>query len=91
MTFDVSGVVSVLCVDFLQACGSYRRGKSHCGDVDVLIRPPEGLEVREGGTGGGGWERLSQAESLVLCVCRREREMMSSFPIKDLLARTRRG
>lgn len=29
-----------------QACGSYRRGKSHCGDVDVLIRPPEGQEVR---------------------------------------------
>ncbi|CAM9673875.1 unnamed protein product, partial [Ectocarpus fasciculatus] len=26
------------------ACGSYRRGKSHCGDVDVLIRPPEGQE-----------------------------------------------
>lgn len=30
----------------LQACGSYRRGKSNCGDVDVLIRPPEGQEVR---------------------------------------------
>eukprot|EP00752_Nemacystus_decipiens_P005447 g4937.t1 len=27
-----------------QACGSYRRGKTHCGDVDVLIRPPEGQE-----------------------------------------------
>ncbi|CAN0315138.1 unnamed protein product, partial [Ectocarpus sp. 12 AP-2014] len=25
-------------------CGSYRRGKSNCGDVDVLIRPPEGQE-----------------------------------------------
>ncbi|CAN0388787.1 unnamed protein product, partial [Ectocarpus sp. 13 AM-2016] len=24
------------------ACGSYRRGKNNCGDVDVLIRPPEG-------------------------------------------------
>ncbi|CAM9648921.1 unnamed protein product [Ectocarpus sp. 8 AP-2014] len=26
------------------ACGSYRRGNSNCGDVDVLIRPPEGQE-----------------------------------------------
>jgi len=25
-------------------CGSYRRGKASCGDVDVLIGPPEGEE-----------------------------------------------
>ncbi|CAB1100093.1 unnamed protein product [Ectocarpus sp. CCAP 1310/34] len=27
-----------------EACGSYRRVKRNCGDVDVLIRPPEGQE-----------------------------------------------
>ena len=26
----------------VQACGSYRRGKASCGDVDVLITHPDG-------------------------------------------------
>jgi len=30
---------NVLCM----ACGSYRRGESTCGDVDILIGPPQGI------------------------------------------------
>ena len=26
----------------VQACGSYRRGKPTCGDVDILITHPDG-------------------------------------------------
>ncbi|CAM9611406.1 unnamed protein product [Ectocarpus sp. 12 AP-2014] len=41
----VTRVAQSICPGVIcQACGSYRRGKSHCGDVDVLIRPPEGQE-----------------------------------------------
>lgn len=37
-------------VFMLTTCGSYRRGASHCGDVDILLAP---VSVGKGGEGKG--------------------------------------
>ena len=46
-----------------QTCGSYRRGKKDCGDVDILITHPDGHS--EKGVFGKLIQRLKQTGELV--------------------------
>ena len=35
-------MVDVLDLYHIEVCGSYRRGRSHCGDIDILISRKDG-------------------------------------------------
>lgn len=63
-------------------CGSYRRGKPDCGDVDILISHPDGRSHR------GLFTNLVQKcteigiYSVGVCVCVRDvRQMVDLLPV----------
>lgn len=63
-----------------QACGSYRRGKATCGDVDVLVTHPDGKSHK--GLFGKLLGRLKEQGELVVCVCLFSTDVVSVLSIQ---------